>query len=1479
MADDQTRVWVGAFGKHPGWDDHLTDQGLETELLVRVKRLIYVEGIGGNLDAGAWDALDAEERRNGFDHVFLWRWAEGLIVGRMWSSSDGKGRTRYPMIVCAQARGLASSWVVGACLDRLERLAAECRASSDAGGVIMGVDRARQELRGLGAGAPPAKAEGVSGTPALVLLAECDAMGEGAEGLVRVGYQLEREFSSFLRNEEDTGQKSRTVDVRPRHMRVPACTKDAGQACDRWIRYLLDRVDVSTPILAMAPVDGGFVDVVVGVPTSGQFLCLQAALKRIPLSTDIPYTIDEEFRSQIRARIEKARLGTGRDRDPGVVSEVASVARRVVGQGVKTAGSKKNVGVVVGVVVVLVVIIVIAAMKMLSSGGQKPLKPVPPVVNNQTPATDYVASEAQISEFRAWCLAYNGWLRQFADDVQRRGDTVRLDDHFASRVMGPVVHAVAERVSLNPRDVVSNPPPTVTILAENVPNEIAKPEIMNKTQRATRLIGDVEEGLRSWPVRRTAEAMISQFESYRWSAPAEELRSFVTASLPGGSENLIDSASGLMRAIEAAAPLGNLVENLERSTKRMKASGDTVLSSEANAIASQLAAFASARSVQELSNSAAALEESEDLTRRIETVLDTTWANVDRDAFFTGSRAHTDAIVGSSEDRLRLWLAEVGQDVYQSLRAEDDPRPNLTAKRDLEAAQKDLDELQQRGGADATDAVGGLRERASTLAMKLEAVASLRWNRLTRQDVEQSSETLEREVRSLARDIGALRGSIETDATEYVLSQRGLGSISSDGLASIDAAWVSGRDALLARFEIDGSLVGLRRDLDRLRGGLRLVEESSRVELGLESAPSGWQIGLVRVAELGMRNSAVAEVVASWRQGIVEDENTVAARVAEVTAAWGHGMRDRLGVLRDVERRVSAMHAIDEPGADGRTLEVLLDEHFGAGQDQFGDWAMWESLAPSLWKRIEGLRAVRKARTDRTALMGLAVGAGLDDGARLDAWRSLAKESNAWPAQRSELEEAIELRSRIVTAASRLDDAQRVSQIRSEVDQNLARGWQRTADGAADWDEFISVLKLRERCGATIADANDAVRLRVLALHLRDAVRAEADDETNRAAIRESVRSHSLERMSTGWLAEVLAVVDEPTDGLPPLDPSAVGPARAGWAVDVASSEQTLVYTLGSGGAAERLEFRLVTDASGRTSYVSVQELSVGVVAALAASDETARRGLIESLGGTSDRQESRVGMLTWQWRASRDDVALGAAESWVAGTFEPQDYYVRPLRGAGPGRKHPFHRLGLSDALFIAGRLGCRLPTIDEWRAASNEVAGLELSGGWNLRDARVAEQAAHIRARLATPGWRGRLPDEGAFEGWRGEEAHTFNDEQLWVSAVDAGPEAAFRHLVGNVGEYVVLRSNDEDAYRAFGSNPKAVDADAARRLAREVGAGVIGGSVFSRADVSVFEPREAKDVIGGWSDVGVRLAFTGHARLSVAARVMAVLDKAAF
>ena len=256
------QVNLGVFGKHPGWNDHIEDLGIETQRLVDVKRVLYVDGIGGNIDSGAWDKLEETQRMEGFHHVFLWWINQDVVVGRFWSSQDGKGRTRYPMVVAAQCVGLPVSWVVEHVLPTLEKIEQQCVATTQAQDVRSITDSARQEIRLQAEGLTPSTDSPVAACQSLVTIADHPVMHE--QGLERVLYQLEREIPGLVNVSHDTVTKS--VNLRTQHVRVPACGESVAQELVLWSGFLRSLLPKSVPFLLLYPLGESWVDLVVGDP-------------------------------------------------------------------------------------------------------------------------------------------------------------------------------------------------------------------------------------------------------------------------------------------------------------------------------------------------------------------------------------------------------------------------------------------------------------------------------------------------------------------------------------------------------------------------------------------------------------------------------------------------------------------------------------------------------------------------------------------------------------------------------------------------------------------------------------------------------------------------------------------------------------------------------------------------------------------------------------------------------------------------------------------------------------------------------------------------------------------------------------------------------------------------------------------------------------------------------------------------------------
>jgi hypothetical protein len=287
------RVWVAAFGKHPAWDDHFDSPGLDTSRLTQLRATLYSEGIGGSIDSGVWEQLDEQERITDFAHTIVWRTMDGVIVARLDNSEDGKGRKRYPLVVCAHARGTPMAWTCGPLVERVTRLARTCAQVETREGVLGEVELARGELRAeaglLEAGEDEAGALNAAGTLAQRL---------GEEALVRVLYQCRREMRGFLRGGM-VGDRStsRALDVSAKQCRAPAGGRTPAEACALWLGVMGRLMGETIPVMVIVPDSLEMADVLVGEPEAKQFYCLRAGLGALPLASQVPYEIDEANRA------------------------------------------------------------------------------------------------------------------------------------------------------------------------------------------------------------------------------------------------------------------------------------------------------------------------------------------------------------------------------------------------------------------------------------------------------------------------------------------------------------------------------------------------------------------------------------------------------------------------------------------------------------------------------------------------------------------------------------------------------------------------------------------------------------------------------------------------------------------------------------------------------------------------------------------------------------------------------------------------------------------------------------------------------------------------------------------------------------------------------------------------------------------------------------------------------------------------------
>jgi hypothetical protein len=284
------RVFLGAFGKHPGWNDHMDPLGLVTTTLVEARELIY-GGIAHQIEHAAWQKLAPGRTLPGFGHVLHWRRLNESLTGLMWSSQDGKGRTLYPMIVVAHAVTRSFSWLAGELLPALENVQAKCRETNSAAVVtahLQGVERALQ--------AKLPAANHVSTGPGLGVSAWATHFTAEPMALRRLLHHLRRNFAAFTPGTLDWCKGDRNLSGSLRLPQLPGASP--AESLNAWITFLATQLDPAVPMLGLLPAGEAWLDVIVGEPVATDFFLLRATAAAVPVVTGIPYELSPESAEQ-----------------------------------------------------------------------------------------------------------------------------------------------------------------------------------------------------------------------------------------------------------------------------------------------------------------------------------------------------------------------------------------------------------------------------------------------------------------------------------------------------------------------------------------------------------------------------------------------------------------------------------------------------------------------------------------------------------------------------------------------------------------------------------------------------------------------------------------------------------------------------------------------------------------------------------------------------------------------------------------------------------------------------------------------------------------------------------------------------------------------------------------------------------------------------------------------------------------------------
>jgi hypothetical protein len=351
---------LAAFGKHPGWEDHIPGIGVDTEGLASLKQSLYFDGIRGQIDSGAWEKMEQLKRLEGFDHQFLWLRPGHTFLGLMWSSSDRIGRAKYPMILCADGEGISPAFMLAYARPELDRLRDTCKALTSAEEVTSECRMALDRLRGTIERGSSGWTEPFSDTTERRRFLDCAELGPDRAGFLRILHECSTE----------QGMTS------AKHLRVPVVGSSPVDALTPWVEFFKCVVPSKVPILFIKRNGEAWLDVIIGEPGSREFFCLQAATEAVPLTTQVPYEISADTKSMLDSVAARLGLAAGAERQSRPKPAAGPIAAPAV-----PAASKSGVRRFILAGIIVIVVLAGIALVLFLTSRSTPAKNPPAAVN------------------------------------------------------------------------------------------------------------------------------------------------------------------------------------------------------------------------------------------------------------------------------------------------------------------------------------------------------------------------------------------------------------------------------------------------------------------------------------------------------------------------------------------------------------------------------------------------------------------------------------------------------------------------------------------------------------------------------------------------------------------------------------------------------------------------------------------------------------------------------------------------------------------------------------------------------------------------------------------------------------------------------------------------------------------------------------------------------------------------------------------
>lgn len=1470
------QVHLAAFGKHPGWNDHIDDLGLETQRLIDVKRILYIDGVGGNIDSGTWEKLDETERLDDFKHIFVWHTAKDWVVGRFWSSTDGKGRARYPMVVCAQCQGLPLAWVVSQVLPRLEAIQQQCVEATEAEQVRAIMDDARRELRELANKADLQQPDSSASLESLVTLADHPLMGEAHEGLLRILYQVDRERSAG----SDSGAKSQTQRTQ---LRVPSCTDSPAQSIELWVEFVRGLLGDASTFLVIVPLDFQWVDLLIGEPVRAQFFCIKVQTSKMPLTTEIPYKLEDTFIQQVNQMITEVRQGAST-----VGSTKQPLERRDPGLGVGRSSSTPQTGAVgtisdaaspAGAWRKVVVIALIVAGLSLMVGWLVMPRQAPPTT--QPPQPDLIFNADAWSH---WCQHYDQWFGRFHGRLNEEARQALQGDAHLRVMLDNLDQANAQQIELDPRVVANTPEATLIDLQSSPTPAAQEPSGIRQTKRALGVIETTANTIRTWPALHEITQRADEFEQRNWTGLAQQLRSLRKETDPDHNTDLLVQINRVLTISQKVDEIEKLWQEVLSITQNLEQTDDRVLKRFGGWVRS-VTAWAELPEEGDIETSLTRLDknlhEIKGLALEIQSLVQSDWRSIDHAAFANESKSYSQLDQQITRDTFLLWQQEI-EGFY--IPQDQDPRLSRNLADRWAKVRRQVENLQAQYAYQIPEAL------AQDLAQTEEVIRRLLdtpWIVRNVADIETQWQSSESQLTRIEAAVDQVTQKMAVSKKEYEQDIKARESISASQSPAIDKQWQIARDEILASVD---TFQQAQRRMNKLETFLLAIEQAFPVGLPGAVTNPDWNQAVASAVLWPAREKGFSETLAAvrWVDGVPVQGGPHEAIKAQFVQQYNDLRSDAATLLQDfkkIDHLLTRCVKLDEPT---NSYKVSIADLYGKWENSnlLKEPLIHEALSRVI-NRIGLLQKVRQS-DDHQNLLGMVL-TDQDVGAtvRLAAWRRLGKLS--WEDAQEGLTHELAMRERLLSQlVYHVKDEDVRASLQAELDEESRLRWQRYFKKITAPDAVDRAIGLMDQFNVKREQLDEPTQFNVFLHAMR-----EVDPSIQELSLIQLIRRFQqdvkqlptvMQRDEIATLIDDLAklqVTSQAQETSPSHKPAKIGLSRSPiidqieWEEEVSSDGDTVTYTWKkpNGVVLHKLVFiRVDTDSPAvQPFYLCTQEVSVGLfLDVVKKADQWPQfTKLLRDFRTQGFDINPPQGACTWIWKNYGEPTqAAKLSKTWLLGEWaqimkDKGDEIYRGKPGK-PKKNHPMQQVSAQAAMYFASLLGCRLPTSAEWRSAYNQEK--DYPSIWNLRDITWMRQQEYVFDLFIDGDTLVDWPDDGIF--WpelnanRGKDATTqrVSDNQrdglLWFGQVQVGAGRVFTHLVGNVSEMVY---DDAEGFSLL-ANPSSEDIQSLLEQGH-VNLSVIGGSALSPDELQVDQPYAVdwQDAQKGFSDVGFRLAFS--------------------